>query len=67
MELLRIIIGPLLTLVATILTLLVRREIREVHLSLNSRLDELVRSSKETAHAQGLAQGRKEKKAEDSV
>lgn len=38
-----------------------KAEVKEVHLSVNSRLDELVASTREAAHAAGLQEGRDEK------
>jgi hypothetical protein len=39
-----------------------RAAIQEVHLSLNSRLSELIEVAKTAAHAEGVAQGRAEEK-----
>ena len=43
-----------LTLVTAILVFFTKKAVREVHLSLNSRLSELVLSTKEKAHAEGV-------------
>ena len=50
-------------LLAFISSLLNRRKIQEVHLSVNSRLTELLEQTGKASHAEGLAQGLAEKKS----
>ena len=40
------------------------RKIKEVHLSMNSRLDQLLSATKATAHAEGMADQRAQSKRE---
>lgn len=48
--------------VAAILSFFAHKGINEVHLSVNSRLDELLAVTRKSSHAEGLAEGRSEKK-----
>lgn len=45
----------------TLMALLAWRESRKLHLTVNSRMDELLKASKAESHAEGVEQGRAEK------
>jgi hypothetical protein len=49
-------------LAATVVSVINRHKIQEVHLSINSRMDELLRTTGIAAHADGVEAGRNEAK-----
>lgn len=54
------VITALAALTGATLGIINRRRISEVHVSINSRMDELLKATGVAAHAEGLEQGRKE-------
>jgi hypothetical protein len=54
-------IAALGSIAAMITSLINRAKIQEVHLSVNSRLTELLKATKAASHAEGLAEGRESK------
>ena len=55
--------GSIAAIVAAISSLVNRKAIQEVHLSINSRMDQLVATSEAKAHLEGAAQARSDDKA----
>jgi hypothetical protein len=53
--------GTLVGSAALIVAIKGREAVKDVHLLLNSRLDELLNTTKKLAHAEGLADGQREK------
>jgi hypothetical protein len=51
---------PIIAAVSVLVSIVNRHHIQQVHLTMNSRMDELLKSSSAVAHASGVMQGRAE-------